>query len=352
MSYPKLKVNTSKIKQNVFKLVEMCREQGIEVAGVTKVFCGDPKIAEIYVSGGVSFLADSRIQNLKKLKDIDIKKIMLRLPMISEASDTVKYSDISLNSEIETIRELSKCALELGKVHNIVLMVDLGDLREGYYTEEDLMKAVEEAILLEGVDIVGLGTNMTCYGAVIPKPENLDRLAELKEKIEKRYSLKLDIISGGNSSSVYLLRENDLPINNLRLGETLVLGTESAYGKQIEGTVNDAFTLQVEVIEIKEKPSVPTGEIGRDAFGKIPSFTDRGVRRRAICAIGKQDIDLDGLNSIDEKVIILGASSDHLILDTTDSKKDYKIGDIVEFKLNYVGILSAMTSSYVYKEIY
>lgn len=351
MSYPKIKVNLDKIKQNVLTLVELCRENGIEVAGVTKVFCANPEIAEIYIRGGVSFLADSRIQNLKKLDHIDIKKMMLRLPMISEAEDVVRYADISLNSEIDTLRELSKKSLEQKRVHEIILMVDLGDLREGYFKEDELMNAVEEVILLEGLELVGLGTNMTCYGAIIPKTENLDRLMELKEKIERRYSVNLDIISGGNSSSIYLLEEENIHINNLRLGESLVLGKETSYGEQIEGTTDDAFTLEVEVIETKEKPSIPIGEIGRDAFGKTPTFTDRGIRKRTICAIGQQDIDLDGMTPIDESIKILGASSDHLILDTTDSKWDYAIGDIIKFKLSYGGILRAMTSSYVDKDI-
>ncbi len=351
MNYPKIQISKDKIKQNVLTLVEMAREQGIKVAGVTKVFCAYPEIAEAYVEGGVSFLADSRIENLKKMKDIDIEKIMLRLPMISQAEDTVKYADISLNSEVATMRALSREALKMGKQHKIILMVDLGDLREGYYHDEELMKAAEEAILLEGVELVGIGTNMTCYGAVIPKPENFDRLAELKMKIEEKYSIELDIVSGGNSSSIYLLEEHDLPINNLRLGESLVLGGETAYGKRIEGTANDAFVLQAEIIELKEKPSLPTGEIGRDAFGKEPSFIDRGVRKRAICAIGKQDVDKDSLSPRDEDIIILGASSDHLILDVSDSENLYKVGDIVDFTLDYGGILSTMTSEYVKKEI-
>lgn len=351
MSYPKIKVSLDKIKQNVLTLVEMCRENGIEVAGVTKVFCANPEIAEIYIKGGVSFLADSRIQNLKKLDHIDIRKMMLRLPMISEAEEVVRYADISLNSEIDTLRELSKKALEQKRVHEIILMVDLGDLREGYFKEDELMNAVEEVILLEGLDLVGLGTNMTCYGAIIPKTENLDRLMELKEKIEKKYAVNLDIISGGNSSSIYLLEKENIKINNLRLGESLVLGKETSYGEQIEGTTDDAFMLEVEVIETKEKPSIPIGEIGKDAFGKTPTFTDRGIRKRSICAIGQQDIDLDGMTPIDEGIKILGASSDHLILDTTDSKWDYAIGDTVKFKLSYGGILRAMTSSYVDKEI-
>ena len=352
MSYPKMTINLETIKNNVKSVVGLCNEQGIKVAGVTKVFCGNPKIAKAYIEGGVSYLADSRIENLGKLKEINIPKIMLRLPMKSEVEKIVEYADISLNSELDTIASLSEKALEKGKVHKIILMVDLGDLREGYYDEESLFDSIEKIIELKGVKIIGLGTNLTCYGGVIPTKEILDRLAALEEKVEHKYNLELEILSGGNSSTVHLLSDNEIDrLNNLRLGESLVLGTESAYGEQLEGTKNDAFTLQVEVIEVKEKPSLPTGKIGRDAFGNVPTFIDRGVRKRMLCAVGKQDIDFGALYPLDEDIIILGGSSDHLILDGSDSKIDYKVGDIIEFRLSYVGILRGMTSEYIKKEI-
>lgn len=352
MSYPKMTINLETIKNNVKSVVGLCNEQGIKVAGVTKVFCGNPKIAKAYIEGGVSYLADSRIENLGKLKEINIPKIMLRLPMKSEVEKIVEYADISLNSELDTITSLSEKALEKGKVHKIILMVDLGDLREGYYDEESLFDSIEKIIELKGVKIIGLGTNLTCYGGVIPTKEILDRLAALEEKVEHKYNLELEILSGGNSSTVHLLSDNEIDrLNNLRLGESLVLGTESAYGEQLEGTKNDAFTLQVEVIEVKEKPSLPTGKIGRDAFGNVPTFIDRGVRKRMLCAVGKQDIDFGALYPLDEDIIILGGSSDHLILDGSDSKIDYKVGDIIEFRLSYVGILRGMTSEYIKKEI-
>lgn len=352
VSYPKLIVDYEVLKNNVRTVVSLCNNKGIKVAGVTKVFCGNPNIAKAYVEGGVSFLADSRIENLKRLKDFDVPKIMLRLPMISEVEDVVEYADISLNSELETIKALSEMALKKNKIHNIILMVDLGDLREGYYEERDLFNAVEEVLKLKGVKLAGLGTNLTCYGGVIPSMEHMDRLNRLKREIEEKYNVELEILSGGNSSSIHLLTDHDLQgINNLRLGESLVLGTESAYGKQLESTRNDAFRLQVQVIEVKYKPSVPTGEIGRDAFGKVPTFVDRGIRRRIICAVGKQDIDLDTLYPVDKGIIILGGSSDHLILDGTDSEIDYNVGDIIEFTMHYVCLLRAMTSEYVKKEI-
>lgn len=345
-------IDLETIKNNVKSVVGLCNEQGIKVAGVTKVFCGNPKIAKAYIEGGVSYLADSRVENLIRLKEINIPKIMLRLPMKSEVEKVVEYADISLNSELDTIISLSEKALEKGKVHKIILMVDLGDLREGYYDEESLFDSIEKILELKGVKIIGLGTNLTCYGGVIPTKDILSRLALLEEKVERKYNIELEILSGGNSSTVHLLSDNKIDrLNNLRLGESLVLGSETAYGEQIKGTKNNAFKLQVEVIEAKEKPSLPTGKIGRDAFGNVPTFIDRGVRKRILCAVGKQDIDFGAIYPLDEDIIILGGSSDHLILDSSDSKIDYKVGDIIEFRLSYVGVLRGMTSEYIKKEI-
>ncbi|MDR7870064.1 MAG: ornithine racemase Orr [Tissierellaceae bacterium] len=352
MNYPKLKIDLQILKENVKNIVKLCNDEGILVVGVTKVFCGNPTIANAYLEGGVSYLADSRIENLIRLRDFDIPKILTRLPMISEVERTVQYADISLNSEIDTIRALSEAALKLDKTHNIVLMVDLGDLREGYFHKETLFNSVEETLKLQGVKIIGLGTNLTCYGGLIPTNEILDKFIKLGEELEEKYHIELKIISGGNSSSLHLLGSyKSERLNNFRLGESLVLGIETAYGKQIKGTRNDAFILQVEIIEIKEKPSVPYGNIGLDAFGNKPKFVDRGIRKRAICAIGKQDMDFGSLYPIDEDIIVLGGSSDHLILDISDSKVNYKVGEKVEFKLSYAGILRAMTSEYVKKEI-
>lgn len=169
MNYPIVEIDTNKIKHNVEIIVNSCKDKGIKVAGVTKVFCGMPEIAKAYVDGGIDYLADSRVENLMKLKDFSQPKILLRLPMKSEAELVVEYADISLNSEIETIKALSEKALEKDKVHQIILMVDLGDLREGYYKEEDIYSAVEEILDLKGVRLIGIGTNLTCYGGVIPE---------------------------------------------------------------------------------------------------------------------------------------------------------------------------------------
>jgi predicted amino acid racemase len=278
--------------------------------------------------------------------------MFLRIPMLSQVDEIVENVDISLNSEYEVIKALSDKALEKGKVHKIVLMVDLGDLREGEWNET----AVEFAgkiVELPGVKLVGVGTNLTCYGAVIPSSENLGLLVAIAEEIEKKYNIKLDIISGGNSSSIHLVEKNEVPgrVNLLRVGEAIVLGRETAYGEKIEGTYTDVFTYMAEIIELKEKPSVPVGEIGMDAFGEKPVYVDRGIRKRAILASGRQDVKVDGLTPRDKDAIVIGASSDHLIIDVSDCKKDYKVGDILEFDVSYGALLAAFTSEYVDKVI-
>lgn len=199
--------------------------------------------------------------------------------------------------------------------------------------------------------MIGIGTNLTCYGGVLPSTKNLGILRDIAIEIENTYNMSLEIVSGGNSSSIYLVQNKQIPdkINSLRLGKAILFGTEFAYGKRIENTYGDVFKLHAEIIEIKEKPSVPTGEIGLDAFGEKPIFIDRGIRKRAILGIGKQDVRVDNIIPRDSDIIIIGGSSDHLIVDITNCKNQYDIGDILEFYIHYIGVLQAMTSEYIDK---
>ncbi|MEK6265961.1 MAG: ornithine racemase Orr [Clostridium sp.] len=349
-TYPCVEVDLAKLTHNVKNVLAMCNEKHINVTSVTKVFCANRPIVEAILRAGVKSVADSRISNLKKMNDLNCNKMMLRIPMISEAYEVAKYSDVSLNSELATIVKLGVAAKDLDKIHNIILMVDLGDLREGVLIE-DVSSVIKEIIKIDNISLIGLGTNLTCYGGVIPERENLGVLIKLKEEMEKTYGLSLPVISGGNSSSLYMVMNDTMPkkINQLRIGESIVLGRETAYGLPVPNCYDDAFVLKGEIIEIKSKPTLPRGTIGMDAFGNKPDFKDEGIRKRAIIAVGRQDIRLEGLTPMDEKISVFGASSDHLILDVTDSEKDLTVGDIVDFKIDYGCLLSAMTSPYVEK---
>jgi len=347
--YPKVVVDLKKIVTNTRIVADICKEKSVDIMGVTKVFCGDPKVAEAEMKGGIKYFADSRLENLMKLKELDLPKILLRLPMISQADDVVHYADISLNSELKTIEALNIAAMAKKKIHKIILMIDLGDLREGILPAQ-FDETVDAIMKMDNIMLHGIGVNLTCYGGVIPSEKNLSQLTDFAKIIKDKYNHHLEIVSGGNSSSFYLVPQNRLPegINNLRMGEILVLGRETAYGELVEGMYDDAFILEAEVVELKEKDSVPTGEIGMDAFGNKPTFVDKGRRMRAILAVGVQDVKPDQLIPLDDKIDYLGASSDHMMWDVTDA--DYKVGDIVSFKLEYGALLSLFTSEYINKE--
>src|SRR6266540_3019685 len=94
---------------------------------------------------------------------------------------------------------------------------------------------------------------------------------------------------------------------------------------------------------------MPIGKSGVDAFGQKPRFTDQGDRLRGIANIGREDVLVEGLQPMNGGVRVLGASSDHLVLDLTDADPPLTVGDRIQFRMNYGALLAVMTSEYVEK---
>ena len=343
-------VDLAKIVENTRCVVEALGDR--EVVGVTKVTCGSPEVARAMLAGGATALADSRLENLAGLRraGIAVPLWLLRAPTPGLAEDTVLHADVSLQSELETVRAIDRAAARLGKRHAIVAMVDLGDLREGMMPA-DLPRFLEHFAALEHVDVLGIGVSLTCYGAVVPSAENLGELVALAEAAERQLGKRL-LISGGMSSSLDALVSGVLPerVDNLRIGESILLGVSTVTREQILGLHTDAITVSAPVIECLRKPSAPWGEVAQDAFGGVPAFEDRGERVRAICAIGRQDVAPEGLRPVDPRVEVLGASSDHLILDVDALSEPPVLGQAIGFVPSYSATLRLFTSPYVVKE--
>ncbi|MDH5763254.1 MAG: alanine/ornithine racemase family PLP-dependent enzyme [Nitrospinota bacterium] len=346
---PRIEISLTQIRENARMLSELYGQKGISLMGVSKAVLGEPTIIEAMIQGGVQFIADSRIENIQKMKKagISTRFVLLRTPL-SQAESIVINVDISLNTEIETLKKLSHYAKAYNKSHEVIIMVELGDLREGVLPC-DLSQFVEKTLSLPHIKIVGIGGNLACYGGVKPDNKNMHELSKLTDTLEKKFQIRLEIISGGNSANYKWFKSaGDIGrINNLRLGESILLGRETVNRKAIPGLHTRAFQIIAEVIESKKKPSLPYGKICQDAFGNIPDFQGRGIHQRAIVALGRQDIQMSGLKP-DNKLEILGSSSDHIILDSNDHK--LKVGDEVKFDLDYSGLLSAMTSPFIRKQ--
>lgn len=349
--YPRLVIDTKKIANNVKTVTSSCKKYGLNVVGITKGVCGDEKIAHIFAENGVCALGDSRIQNIKKYRNIPIKKWLIRPPQFSEVDEVVQFADISINSQLETLHALNKaCVSSDIDSHGIILLQDLGDLRDGFVKECELVSAAREIEKLPHLYLAGLACNLTCLNFIKATPEKLNQLVATAAQLKNVINAENLIISGGNSGTLKIALKNKVPdgINNLRLGESLLIGKERDSYTYLPNTCKDTFILQAEIIELKEKPSLPWGEVNTDSFGKTPHFEDRGKQWRAILAIGNQDCCPGVMEPLDDKVRIVGDSCDHIVCEL-DCHDNYKVGDIIEFRCGYHAFLHAMTSEYVEK---
>lgn len=352
MRSPYLTIDLDKIEHNARVIVSLCEAHGIEVTGITKGTCGHPDVARAMLRGGVSSIGDSRIENIQRMRaaGVETSFMLVRVPPLSGVDDVVDTVDVSLNSEISVLAALSEAAQRRGEVHDVILMVELGDLREGI-CEDELIDFVRETLCLPGVRVRGLGTNLACFGGVVPDEDNMNRLVQLAGKVEKTCGVELEWISGVNSSGLDLIESGLMPerVNHARMGESILLGRETVHRKPWPGALQDAFLLHAEVLELKRKPSVPIGERSEDAFGMLPAFEDHGDIERALLNVGREDVDVEGITPLDPRVRVLGASSGYLVVDVSKASGRVCVGSELGFSLSYSGLLAAFTSEYVEK---
>ncbi|MEL7649470.1 MAG: alanine/ornithine racemase family PLP-dependent enzyme [Sedimentibacter sp.] len=357
--YPVLEVDLKKLRSNTEIVTSLCSQYGIKVAGVVKGFGGIAEASREMVRGGCVQLGSSRIEQLKSLKEygIEVPMMLVRIPMASEIQEVVRYSDMTLVSEKATLIALDKEARKQDKKYGVVIMYDLGDLREGVFTRGELNELcgfVEHE--LHGLVLEGIGTNLSCYGSVAPTNKNLTELSQAAAEVEEMLGRSLNIISGGATTTLPLLVKGQVPkkINHLRIGEGIVNTQDLPlyWNTDIKGLDADTFVLKAQIIELNQKPTHPIGELMVNAFGEHAHYEDRGIRRRAIVALGNQDVgDSSKLIPKDKGIKVLGASSDHTILDIQDSSVEYKLGDTVEFNVLYQAMLFTSLSGYVHKKI-
>lgn len=349
MSAPQLKIDLQKIHHNASTLVKRLTACSISVTGITKSTLGCPEIAKTLIDAGVSTLGDSRIENIEKMRKAGITKpiTLTRSPMLSQIEQVVMHADTSLNTEIDIIYALSAAAQKAKRTHGIVLMIELGDLREGIMPD-DVENIARKVCALPNLNFQGIGTNLACRSGVSPDAENMAALSALANTLDASLGFKMGVVSGGNSANLeWAFNTTDTGrINNLRLGEAILLGLNPLNREPIKGLHKDAFKLIAEVIEVKNKPSQPWGKIAQAAFGfAMPTTTQNNISQ-VLVAIGEQDTDPSGLTP-PSGIEILGASSDHLILDA--GKNRLSAGDEIVFQMNYSALVRAMTSPFIVK---
>ncbi len=329
-------INLDKLKYNIGHSLDLCKEKSLNLAPVVKSICSDQAIIDCFNEANVSVIADSRLDNFARM-NTNKEKFLIRPAAACEAPDVVKYSDTSLQCDLRTIMELDKVAKDLGLTHNIILLVDLGDLRDGilYSDQDNLLSCAAFVHTSESLKLTGIATNYNCFLGYLPDEENMQELVKLHQLIMPFYDTDTPVVSGGNSSSVSILtsdtRSFPAEFNQLRMGEAIMLGRDPSDNTFIPGYETEVFTLHVPLIEVYEKKT-PSGEI----------------MKRGILAIGKQDLQLDHIVPRDGRVKVLGGCSDECVVDLTDAA-EYKSGDELSFDLEYGALMTAFAGSFINK---
>ncbi len=348
-------LNREKLKKNYTYLDRLFKDQGIDWAVVTKLLCGHQPYIEEIIKLGCREMCDSRISNLKAIKELDpeVQTVYIKPPAMRSLKRIVEYADVSFNTQYETMKLLSEEAGRQNKVHKVIIMIELGDLREGVMGD-DLMYFYARVIDLPNIKISGIGSNLNCLHGVMPSEDKMIQLSLYKQLIEAKFNIQIPWVSGGTSVVVPLMFNKVVPrgINHFRIGEMLFFGNNLFTDDNVAGMEQDIFKLKAEIIELYEKPKVPTGQLAANPSGEILEVNkeDYGkTSHRAILDLGLLDISPDYLMAEDQEFEITGASSDMLVLDLGENKQGYKVGDLVSFRLKYMGALALFNSNYIEK---
>ncbi len=345
------------LRHNIRKVDQWVTEHGATWSLVTKVLCGHHDSLLALQTLGVNSMADSRLGNLESIARLPepVETWYLRLPHLPAIGDIVRLADVSLNSEAGVIEALSAEAKRQDRLHRVIIMVEMGDLREGVHPGS-LSAFYERIFDLPNIEVLGIGSNLGCLSGAVPTIDQFNQLALYHELLELKFERGLPMISGGTSAVLSLLRDGTVPaaINHFRIGESVFLGTDLVGGDWLAGLRHDAITLEVEVVEVREKSLTPMGETtDMMPFEEFQSGDHSPGERgyRAVVTVGQLDTDVQGLTPLDERYEIVGASSDLTVVNVGENPEGLTVGDTMRFRPSYGAMVRLMLSTYIDKRI-
>ncbi len=358
-------IQTEKIKNNIKFLSDYFNKHNIHWSLITKVFSGDKEFLKNVLTSDViekiDSVGDSRLTSLKNLKAVNpnMRTIYIKPPAKIYADEVVKYADISLNSSFSTIQALNEAANKAGKTHQIIIMIELGELREGV-AGKDIMQFYEKVFELSHIDVIGIGSNLGCMYGVEPTYDKLLQLTLYKELISAKFNKELKFISGGTSITLPLIEMGTVPkeVNHFRVGEAAFFGVSPLYNKQFKELSVDTFEFTANIIELEEKKIVPEGIISDANIGHTADYNKEDISETSVKAIldfGLLDVDKADIEVYDNDISFVGITSDMLVIDigsnkTKDGKQKYGVGEKIKFKPNYMAVARLLNSKFIDKK--
>ncbi|WGH75056.1 alanine racemase [Tenacibaculum tangerinum] len=357
-------IYSERIKNNIKKLSAFFEKNHIEWSLVTKVFSGDKTFLKTIltpdVTQKINSIGDSRLTSLRNLREVnpDLRTIYIKPPAKMYADDVVEYADISLNSSLTTIESLNEAAKKIGKVHEIIIMIEMGELREGI-KRDDILGFYEKVFNLSNIEVIGIGSNLGCMYGVEPTYDKLLQLSLYKELISAKFNKDLKYVSGGTSITLPLVENGVAPkdINHFRIGEAAFFGISPLENKQFQDLHTETFEFYANVIELEKKKVVPDGIISEASIGHTSNYDESDIQEtsyKAILDFGLLDVDKNDIDVEDKEISFVGITSDMLVIDVGLNKNElgetkYKVGDKVKFRLSYMGVARLLSSKFIDK---
>ena len=337
----KLRINTPSIVHNFEKLKNQCEARGIQLVPVTKVCLSNRHIVESFQRCGAETIADSDARRLSRL-DVAIGRFLLKVSLSDAMGDDLSC-DCVITSSVEVLQALSTRANT--NPPKVFLALELGDLREGIVPER-LPGFLESALKLPNISIVGLGANFGCLSGKLPDRGTCEILRETLHLVRKRIGFEFEHVSFGGTAVYPSLMDGSLPdfVNHLRIGEAIFFGHNLCTNESIPGMNQETFILSSEILEVSEKNVHRDGEYGLNAFGEDVAFVDSGVRKRAILDFGQLGAPIRSVFPRDDRIRIVGSTHEYSVIDISDTIETYRVGDSVEFTMNYNSAAQAYLS--------
>jgi len=353
----RLEINLDALRHNYLTVQQWMERQDSSWCVVTKMLCGNQAALKALVDIGARTFADSRLSNIELLRELssECETWYLRPPALSQIHRVVASCTGSLNSELPTIEALNREAARQEKRHRIIIMIELGELREGVLPR-NLIRFYETVLAMKHIEVIGIGTNIGCLHGAVPTVDQFMQLVLYRELLELKFKVELPCISAGTSVAIPMMLKGQLPreINHFRIGETLFLGNDLVTKEPIKALRDDVFELKAEIVELKEKSLTPVGEMSDiNPFPSVPLETIKPGSRgwRALVGIGHLDCEVRGLRPFETDHVVAGASSDLTVVTIPGDPKDIRVGGHMRFRPDYAAALNLMNSRYVDKEL-
>lgn len=328
---PELIIRLDTLRHNAGVLSRALAAKGIEMRGVVKACHGDVRVASAFLQGGANGLADSRADNLRRLRAAfpSVELAMLRPAPRKELAAVMRDADLLLTGSMHLLEDLAALATTAEITLRVIIMLETGEEREGMSISL-AREAMRWTRQVESLELVGLGTHTACRGAP-PSSTSVLHLLELAEEEKRCFQVEQPIISAGNSSMLLAALAGELPAGvELRIGEAVLLGRETARGEELEGLSSEAFTFLAEVVETKEG----RGEDGR-------------CEPRSLVAAGRSDLGAGSLIPRVPGMRVVEYFGDLTLLAGEGPSGSPRRGETLAFSLDYQGVLGAMAGPYV-----